>query len=111
MNYSVVLTKDTKVVRGLPIGDDQRKAEKKKNKIELITRCCLKTDKSWIEYTALTKILAYLPTLTGQATDQHGHGLNQKKPECSDKQLNLYYTIRRWGSKFNDQLTAANIGQ
>ena len=43
---SVVLIKDTGVIRGLSID----------GKTELTTRCFRKTDKSWIDYRALTKI-------------------------------------------------------
>ena len=57
---SVVWTKDTRVIRDLQIDGDQWKAEKKLNKLNWpITKCFPKTNKSWIEYRAPTKIFAY----------------------------------------------------
>ena len=44
------------------------KQRKKLNKLyRIITGCFLKTNVSWIDYRALTKILAYRQTLFGRA--------------------------------------------
>ena len=59
IDYSVALMKDTGGIRDLKIDGDQWRAEKNEQ-TELnwpITRSFLKTDKSWIEYRALTKCL------------------------------------------------------
>ena len=89
-NDSIVLNKDTGFILDLPIDSDQlrvvwfRSLEEgyqshtrfsdwwwpmtSREKLNWPkTRCFLKTDKSWIDYRALSKILAYQPTLTGHA--------------------------------------------
>ena len=77
---SVVLTKDIGSYEACRLMVTNEKQRKKMNKLNWsITRCVLKPDKSWVEYRALTKILACRPTSSGRASDINKMRETEKK--------------------------------